>query len=67
MAARKKTPTFKRFQGFPKEGLKFLKELRKNNTREWFLANKPRYEQHVLEHLKAVVEEGEARILCEVD
>lgn len=59
MATRKKTPSFKRFVGFPKEGLKFLKELEKNNTREWFMANKARYEEHVLEHLKAVVEEGE--------
>lgn len=60
MAARKKTPTFKRFQGFPKEGLKFLKDLKKNNKREWFTANKARYEEHVLAHLKAVVEEGES-------
>ncbi|MFT5358042.1 MAG: hypothetical protein ACI9KE_005279 [Polyangiales bacterium] len=59
MAARKKTPTFKQFQGFPKEGLEFLKELEKNNKREWFVANKARYEEHVLAHLKAVVEEGE--------
>ena len=59
MTARTKTPTFKLFQGFPKEGLKFLKDLKKNNTREWFVANKARYDEHVLAHLKAVVEEGE--------
>lgn len=60
MAARKKrAPAFKVFQGFPKEGLKFLKDLEKNNKREWFVANKARYEEHVLSHLKAVVEEGE--------
>ena len=58
MVARK-TPSFRRFVGFPKEGLKFLKELEKNNTREWFTANKARYEEHVLSHLRAVVEEGE--------
>lgn len=28
------------FNGFPKEGIKFLKDLSKNNTREWFHRNK---------------------------
>ncbi len=32
---------------FTKEFLKFFKELEKNNQREWFHANKKRYEEHV--------------------
>jgi uncharacterized protein (TIGR02453 family) len=36
------------FQGFPKDARKFFKELSKNNNRDWFQANKPRYEESVL-------------------
>ncbi len=32
---------------FDKSLFKFLRELKKNNSREWFLANKPRYEAEV--------------------
>lgn len=32
---------------FTKEFLKFFKDLEKNNEREWFHANKKRYEEHV--------------------
>ena len=32
------------FSGFPKDALAFLRALKENNTREWFLENKPRYE-----------------------
>ncbi|HEY5623902.1 MAG TPA: DUF2461 domain-containing protein [Gammaproteobacteria bacterium] len=41
----KKTPEF---HGFPAGTAKFLKELKNNNERDWFNANKHRYEQHVL-------------------
>jgi len=34
---------------FTKGTLKFLRELEKNNNREWFEANKPRYESDVRE------------------
>lgn len=37
------------FTGFDAKTLKFLKELEKNNNREWFAENKPRYEATVLE------------------
>ena len=37
----------RKFSGFPKEGIRFLAELEKNNNREWFLKNKPRYQQSV--------------------
>jgi len=33
------------FSGFPEEGITFLEELSGNNNREWFEANRGRYEQ----------------------
>jgi uncharacterized protein (TIGR02453 family) len=38
-----------RYAAFRKETLAFLEELADNNNREWFAANKPRYEEHVLD------------------
>ncbi len=35
------------FEGFPEDGLKFLKKLKKNNTREWFGKHKSEYEDYV--------------------
>jgi uncharacterized protein (TIGR02453 family) len=35
------------FRGFPKEGMRFLAELEKNNDREWFGQNKTRYKESV--------------------
>lgn len=35
------------FDGFPKEGRKFLKGLRDNNSREWFHAHKDDYEKFI--------------------
>ncbi|MFN2377424.1 MAG: DUF2461 domain-containing protein [Candidatus Binatia bacterium] len=35
------------FTGFPKDFLAFFRELEKNNDREWFAANKPRYKESV--------------------
>lgn len=32
---------------FSADTFKFLRALARNNSREWFLANKPRYEEHV--------------------
>lgn len=32
---------------FSEETFKFLRQLAKNNNRDWFAANKPRYEEHV--------------------
>lgn len=37
----------KKFSGFPKEGLRFLRELEKNNNREWFGQNKTLYRESV--------------------
>ena len=35
------------FPGFPPEGLKFLRRLKRNNNRDWFLEHKEIYEQQV--------------------
>lgn len=35
------------FPGFPKETLRFLRALRRNNNRDWFLAHKDTYETSV--------------------
>jgi uncharacterized protein (TIGR02453 family) len=35
------------FEGFPPETLKFLRQLKRNNNREWFLAHKEVYESKV--------------------
>ncbi|HLF89923.1 MAG TPA: DUF2461 domain-containing protein [Anaerolineales bacterium] len=37
------------FPGFPKEALKFFKDIQENNNREWFEANKSNYLTHVQE------------------
>ena len=36
------------FPGFRPAAFEFLRELAANNTRDWFLAHKPDYEQNVL-------------------
>ncbi len=36
-----------RFPGFPPQALKFLRQLEKNNNREWFQAHKSEYEAYV--------------------
>jgi uncharacterized protein (TIGR02453 family) len=33
------------FTGFPKEGLRFLRQLKRNNNREWFQEHKSTYEE----------------------
>ncbi|HTP12223.1 MAG TPA: DUF2461 domain-containing protein [Bacteroidota bacterium] len=35
------------FEGFPKEGLRFLKRLKRNNNRTWFEAHKHEYEEYL--------------------
>jgi len=36
------------FKGFPKDFFAFFKELKENNNRDWFAANKPRYYESVV-------------------
>ncbi|MFA6541674.1 MAG: DUF2461 domain-containing protein [Bacteroidota bacterium] len=38
---------FPPFEGFPKEGIAFLKKLKRNNDREWFAAHKEEFEETV--------------------
>jgi len=45
------------FKGFSKQSLSFLKELRANNTKEWFENHKHIYEAHILEPNRAFVTE----------
>jgi uncharacterized protein (TIGR02453 family) len=35
------------FDGFPKEGIRFLRQLKRNNNREWFAKHKPEFEDFV--------------------
>jgi uncharacterized protein (TIGR02453 family) len=35
------------FEGFPKEGLQFLKKLKRNNKRTWFESHKHEYEEYL--------------------
>jgi uncharacterized protein (TIGR02453 family) len=37
------------FKGYPADTLKFLKSLKRNNDRDWFNKNKPRYETAIVE------------------
>ena len=46
-----------KFNGFSKKSLDFLKELRANNTKEWFEDRKHIYTQYILEPNRAFVEE----------
>ncbi|MCZ4281095.1 DUF2461 domain-containing protein [Kiloniella laminariae] len=48
------------FSGFPKAGFDFLDELKENNTRDWFQANKKRYRETLqdplLDFIQAMVD-----------
>jgi len=44
------------FTGFPVEGLQFLKQLKRNNNREWFNEHKDIYEESVRKPMQALVE-----------
>ena len=46
---------FPPFNGFPEEGLKFLKQLKKNNNRPWFGENKHRYEEFLKEPMQSLI------------
>jgi uncharacterized protein (TIGR02453 family) len=48
-----KTP----FAGFPPEALRFLRQLKRNNNRDWFLQNRETYEQKVKQPMLEIVEQ----------
>ena len=45
------------FQGFSKTGFQFLKDLKENNSKEWFEERRNIYEQHLRNPAKALIEE----------
>ncbi|MFM8840054.1 MAG: DUF2461 domain-containing protein [bacterium] len=47
------------FQGFHKKGFQFLKELKKHNSREWFMDHKDDYELFLREPSKELIAEME--------
>ncbi len=44
------------FAGFPRATFDFLKDLQQNNNREWFAANRNRYESYFLQPSLALIE-----------
>ena len=50
------------FKGFDRKFFAFFKELADNNNREWFEANKPRYENDVVTPLLAFIEAMQPRL-----
>lgn len=48
------------FTGFPEDSIRFLAELRRDNTKSWFDANRRRYDEAILEPSRAwVVDMGQ--------
>jgi uncharacterized protein (TIGR02453 family) len=50
-------PNMQRFEGFPSEGLQFLKDLMTNNNRPWFEAHRDAYQMYLLEPAQSFVAE----------
>jgi uncharacterized protein (TIGR02453 family) len=50
------------FRGFGRGALTFLRQLTKNNRREWFQENREAYDNEVLGPLKLLVEEVDVRL-----
>jgi uncharacterized protein (TIGR02453 family) len=51
-----------KFEGFPNETFKFLKDLKKNNDRDWFNANKQRYKDFVVAPMVSFIEAMDGRL-----
>jgi len=45
------------FRGFPPDALDFLHELEANNDRDWFKANRARYDEHLVAPMLALAED----------
>lgn len=56
------TPRLARFTGFRPAAVRFLRQLKRNNTRPWFEANRSRYELEVRDPLRLLVEEIDVRL-----
>lgn len=50
------------FRGFGGEALRFLRRLRRNNTREWFERHRPVYETELRDPMRELVEEMDVRL-----
>ena len=50
------------FPGFSPEALKFLKQLKRHNDREWFKARKDQFDELLMEPMKLFVEEMDVRL-----
>jgi uncharacterized protein (TIGR02453 family) len=55
-------PTAASFTGFRPAALTFLRALKRNNRKEWFEANRARYEVEVKQPLLALIEEVDVRL-----
>jgi uncharacterized protein (TIGR02453 family) len=51
-----------KFEGFPEDMFRFLRELANNNDRDWFNANKDRYKQHVVAPMVSFIEAMDSRL-----
>jgi len=51
-----------RFEGFPDEMFRFMRELKKNNDREWFGANKERYKTFVVAPMVSFIQAMDGRL-----
>jgi uncharacterized protein (TIGR02453 family) len=61
---------FPPFEGFPEEGIDFLKRLKKNNNREWFAKRKSEYEDFVklpMQSLITSLKAPMAKLMPEID
>ncbi len=61
---------FPPFEGFPKEGIRFLRQLKKNNNRAWFNEHKSEYEDFVklpMQSLVAALQPHVANFAPEID
>lgn len=50
------------FRGFPAASLAFLRQLRRNNRRDWFLAHRASYDEGLKAPLRRFVEEMDVRL-----
>ncbi len=50
------------FAGFPADFFRFFEQLRKNNNRDWFNANKDRFQQSVQEPMSAFISAMQPRL-----
>ena len=58
-----------KFEGIPPAGLRFLKQLKKNNDRDWFVPRKSEYERVLKEPMLALIEDigrGLAKVAPEI-